>query len=87
MITADTITAEQIKALRGEALAADDSYIDWCDLALAAHERSDSEGFDLIAPATSRTEEPRIVTRTKAREVCADAINYAAGEDGTEGEP
>lgn len=75
-LTAETITTKQIKALRNEALAADDSrQVDWCDLALAAHERTDSEGGDLIAPTGVQT------TRTRARQVCADAINYAAGED------
>lgn len=76
MVTADTITTKQIKALRNEALAADDSrQVDWCDIALAAHERADSEGNDLIGPDGVQT------TRSKAREVCADVINYAAGED------
>lgn len=78
-LTADTITVKQIKALRNEALAADDlRQVDWCDIALAAHERSDSEGHALISPTGVPT------TRSKAREVCADVINYARGRDDAE---
>ncbi len=72
-ITAATVTAAQIKALRSEARAAGDSLLaEWCDVALAYGERYDSVGFPLTSPATGLS-----VTRTEAREVCADAINDA----------
>jgi hypothetical protein len=73
-ITADTITADQIRALRTEARAAGDSLLaEWCDVALAYGERYDSVGFPLTSPGTGLS-----VTRTEAREVCADAIRAAA---------
>ena len=72
-ITAATVTAAQIKALRSGARAAGDSMMtEWCDVALAYGERYDSVGFPLTSPATGLS-----VTRTEAREVCADAINAA----------
>lgn len=73
-ITAATITTAQIKALRSEARAAGDGLMaEWCDVALAFGERYDSVGFQLVSPATGLS-----VTRTEAREVCADALNDAA---------
>lgn len=73
-ITADTITTEQIKALREEALAAGDrAQVDLCDVALAAHETADAEGGELRGP------DGEIWTRTEAREACADAINAGQG--------
>jgi hypothetical protein len=75
-LTGATITPKQIKALRDEAIAAGDyRQADWCDVALASHERTDSEGNTLFAPSGVQT------TRSKAREVCADVINYAAGQE------
>lgn len=75
-LTADTITREQIRDLRNEALAASDYVtVDMCDVALAAHEAADSEGNPLFASDGKPT------TRTEAREACADAIN-ASRDDG-----
>ena len=70
----DTVTDEQIKALREEALAAGDrAQVDLCDVALAAHETADAEGGELRGP------DGEIWTRTEAREACADAINAGQG--------
>lgn len=75
-LTRNTITVKQIKALRNDALEAGDyRQVDWCDIALAAHEHSDSEGNGLISPSGVQT------TRSMARKICADVINAAAGED------
>ena len=72
-LTADTITAKQIRALHDEAVAAGDYLMsDICQIALAAHETADEQGGDLIGP------DGRVWTRTEARESCADAINEAA---------
>ena len=69
-----TITDAQIRTLRTEARAAGDSLLaEWCDVALAYGERYDSVGFPLYSPGTGLS-----VTRTEAREVCADAIRAAA---------
>jgi len=73
-VTADTISRAQIKALREEARAAGDTrQVDYCDLALAAHETASEDGADLVDPFGSP------ITRTEARQVCADAINSGQG--------
>jgi hypothetical protein len=72
--TAASITNAQIRTLRTEALDAGDARMgEWCDVAIAAGERYDSEGFPLVSPGTGLA-----CTRTEAREVCADAIANAA---------
>lgn len=74
-MTADTVTATQIRALREEALAhGDQRQVDICDMALASHETADEIGGDLVGP------EGDVWTRTQAREACADAINDAAAQ-------
>ncbi len=76
MITAYTVTTQRIMQLRSEALETSDyRMVDWCDIALAAYERADSEGHALIAPSGVQT------TRSKARAVCADALNYVTGRE------
>lgn len=78
-ITSDTITTDQIKALRSEALSAGDTVMyGWCWLALASREKCNSEGEPLLDPETGET-----TTRTKARAICADVINAAAAMVGT----
>lgn len=70
-LTAETITEQQIKALRAEAQGiGDDRQVIWCDVALAAHETSDSSGNRLMSPDGDR------VTRSRARSACAYAINH-----------
>ena len=45
----------------------------WCELALAYAEDGDEGGASLLDPVTGD-----VVTRTQAREVCAQAIEAAA---------
>jgi hypothetical protein len=74
--TAENITEAQIRRLRQDAMAAGDyPQVAWCDLALAAHETSDSHGNLLVTPdngSCGRGGEQ--TTRTEARKICADAI-------------
>lgn len=73
MTTYTTITIDQINALRSEACAAgDDRMVDWCDIALADHEDSNSQGEPLIDP------DGDVTARTVGRAICAHAINAAA---------
>jgi hypothetical protein len=75
-LTAETITIRQIRDLRAEAEEYSDYHqVDWCDLALAAHETSDADGHHLQSPDGDRA-----VTRTEARQICADAINAARAQ-------
>lgn len=75
-LTAETITTRQIRDLRDEAMEASDyRMVDWCDVALASHETSDSAGRELQGPGNHGT-----CTRTDAREICADAINNARAQ-------
>jgi hypothetical protein len=70
------ITADQIRTLRDEAIAAGDyRQADLCDLALAPHETSDSQGGDLIGP------DGQPWTRSEAAEECARVIADAAAHD------
>ena len=72
-LTADTITAAQIRALRDEATAAgDEEQAAWCDAALADY--GADECVTILYPLAL---EGRQVTLTEAREACADAINAA----------
>ena len=74
IVTADTITTAQIRALRTEAESAGDAWqVDLCDIALASHDTCNSDGTPLIGPCGGQT------TRTEAREACAEAINAGQG--------
>ncbi len=69
-----TITNDQIRSLHTEArLHDDDIMATWCELALAYAEDGDECGASLHDPVTGD-----VVTRTQAREVCAQAIEAAA---------
>lgn len=71
-LTADTITDDQIEALRTEAGAArDDLQVRLCDTALG-HETH------LLADPDGRRS---TVSPGEAREICADAINEALAAD------
>lgn len=71
-ITAETITAAQIRTLRTEAERASDYLqVDICDVALA----SDEEGHE-VGSGRTRT----AMTRTEARAECARVIAAAAQE-------
>lgn len=73
----DTITEAEIRALADEAMAAGDHVtVDLCAIALAAHERSDSQGGDLIHPVTGAP-----TTRSAARYTLADAIRAARAQE------
>lgn len=72
-LTADTITTAQISALHAEAMRAGDyAMADICDVALVSRETTDDLG------GTLRDGRGNELTRTDAREACADAINDAA---------
>jgi hypothetical protein len=63
-LTADTITDEQIRALRAEAVAAGDAVgIFWCEVALGLERATRDDGTPLTAH--------------DARQACADVINAA----------
>lgn len=69
-----TITNDQIRSLRSEALSVGDYDMSiWCDLALASHEDCDSQGGYLVDPNTGK-----LTTRSKARAVCAKVVADAA---------
>jgi hypothetical protein len=69
-----TITNTQIRTLHTEArLHGDYTMATWCELALAYAEDGDEGGASLLDPVTGD-----VVTRTQAREVCAQAIEAAA---------
>lgn len=77
-LTAETITASQIRQLRAEALAcpvSDTRMIDICDVALADHETANDDGDPMVDPDGDP------ITRTEARALCADAINDARAMD------
>lgn len=77
-LTAETIPFSQIRDLRTEALSlspTDDLQVQWCDLALADREDANDDGSPLVAP------DGQPVTRTEARQVCADAINEARAQE------
>ena len=69
-MTADTITATEIRALRHEAEEhSDHDQVLVCDLALAPHRAANADGSPLIGP------DGQVWTRTQARAACADVIN------------
>lgn len=74
----NVITTAQIRALRSEAVLAGD-YVtaDYCGIALAYSEHADDVGAELVDPVTGNP-----ITRSQAREVCADAIRAAAAMAG-----
>lgn len=75
-LTAETITDEQIRQLREEAIShGDDRQVDYCDVALAPHRRLNEDGSDLVWPWNGQPAD-----RDRARQVCADAINYARAQ-------
>lgn len=68
----DEISTSQIKALREEAMSAGDyRQVTVCDVALAPLERDNSDG----TPLEDYDGDP--MTRTEARQLCADAVNAA----------
>lgn len=70
MLTADTITAAQIKELREEAMTASDYLmVDLCDVALASRERSNDDGSHLEDSDGNPT------TRSEARARLAEILN------------
>lgn len=73
---AEAITDTQVRALREQALAASDyRQVDVCDVALATHETSDSQGAELVDSDGHPT------TRTEARAECARVLAAAAAMD------
>lgn len=71
-LTAETITAAQIRALRNEAQAAGDyAQVDICDRALADDDSTTDQDGNEVARAD--------LSRTDARAECADAINAGQG--------
>ena len=69
-MTADTITATEIPALRrGPAQHPEHDWVLVCDLALAPHRAANADGSPLIGPDGQEW------TRTQARAACADVIN------------
>lgn len=76
-LTAETITADQIRALREESRAeGDDRQVDYCDVAMARYRRQNADGSDLVWPWNGQPAD-----RDVARKVCADAINAARASD------
>lgn len=74
-MTAETITATEIRALRREAEEhSDHDQVLICDLALAPHETHNADGSPLIGPDGQNW------TRSQARGACADAINEARAQ-------
>lgn len=69
-----TITVDDIRSLRREAMSAQDYDLAiWCDIALSSCEDTDGQGCFLMDPSTGKS-----TTRTIARSVCAEAIANAA---------
>lgn len=75
-LTAETISIRQLKDLREEALGHGDyEQVSWCDVALAPHELHDTQTAEFHTDPQGD-----VVTRTKAREICADVINRARAQ-------
>lgn len=75
LITADTITDDQIRALRTEASGhGDDAQITICDRALYGTAESPSTILSLIADGHLSD------AQVEARQLCADAINNARAQ-------
>ena len=74
-LTADTITATEIRTLRREAKEhSDHDQVLVCDLALAPHEVRNADGSPLIGPNGQNW------TRSQARAACADVINQTRAQ-------
>jgi hypothetical protein len=71
-LTADTITSDQIRALRSERLDAGDyRTVKSCDVALSPHETADESGDELV------DYDGDVTTRSDQRDLLADLLSEA----------
>ena len=77
-LTAATVTDQQIRDLRAEAVQAGDwRQVDVCDVALGKRPQHTATGRGSIKDSSGRS-----MTRAKARSACSRVISYTQGEAG-----